>query len=165
MAKKEWCNVCKNFATAKDRWQGGSIRTCKFNEKQVTTDKKMSQCDGFQLYPYVWCHANKGRFSVEICRIASKEECAYCETGELVREVLPSKPLTFQPGDVHGLCFALRKMRERLELEEVSVPENGNGAKPVKFLRRRVPVVTKTQSIPQPPKKKRKPILIRTPKE
>lgn len=163
MAKKQWCSVCKNFASAKDRWQGGSLRTCQVINKQITTDKKMSNCDGFQLYPYVWCHANKGRFSVEICRIASKEECATCETGELVREILPSKPLTFQPGDINGLSSALRKMHERLRLGEAVqpiTPENGNGSKP-QFMRRRVCVVP----VPQTPKKKRRPIIVRTPKE
>lgn len=164
MAAKRWCELCKNFANAKERWQGGQLRTCKFNNKQITTDKKMSQCDGFELYPYVWCLVSRGRFSVEICRIASKEDCATCEIGKLVREILPSKPLTFQPGDINGLSHALRAMRERIS-DHTITPTPTNGTRPdrpnVRFIRRK-PIVINTAPKPA---KKRRPIIIRTSKE
>jgi hypothetical protein len=143
----------------------------------VKENTELEECVDFEMHPFIWCWSGGGRFSIEICRIATKPDCKICSLGQTIRELLPSKLPSFRPGDIHGMSQALQKLEQKKEtgngkrpnVLDNRVPEF-NAPLPTSFSKRRIiippqPTTTMQQAQQaQQAQKKRKPILIRTPK-
>lgn len=171
MEKKLLCALCKQFVNAKERNRDTGARRCDPTHIMVKETTELSECPDFELHPYIWCWAGGGRFSIEICRVASKPQCKGCFLGDTVRDLLPSKLPSFRPGDIHGMTHALQKIKEkhgnngpsRPNVLEGRVPAF-NAPLPETFIKRRS-IRIAIEKPTAPANKKRKPILIRTPKE
>jgi hypothetical protein len=140
----------------------------------VVDQTELEECVDFEMHPYIWCWSSGGRFSVEICRVATKPNCKACQLGQTIRELLPSKLPSFRPGDIHSMGHALQKLEQKKDtgngtrpnVLESRVPVF-NAPLPTSFSKRRIiipPQPTTTMKQAQQTQKKRKPILIRTPK-
>lgn len=81
------CIYCRKFQSSPVRLGNGTLRLCEFTNRQQTNGTKPTECDGFDIYPYIWCDVRHARYYHEVCA-----SCHGCQTGDFVRKWLALHP-------------------------------------------------------------------------
>ena len=134
------CFYCRKFQYSSHRRGGGTLRMCEFIKKETTNTSTMD-CEGFELYQYIFCDKRHARYSYEICA-----RCNDCSTGAFIQEYIKRNPMpTFaavaksnpKPSTRHKMILNEPEIDEKPFVEPcapitVRTPKNGsqNGTSP-----------------------------------